>query len=236
MPSLKTITRTVGSLTQTERSAMHELMSAHYEAVTRDRFDRDLDAKDEVLILLDDRDAIRGFTTIAWNPAGVLEDGDVLFSGDTIIDRECWGTQELVRAFCRRAGEWKRQHERPLFWFLISKGHRTYLYLPLFAKRFHPHPTNKEPAWAAIAARVASSLFGDAWRAEEGLIRFPNSYGHLRDEMSAQRSGNPWVSFFLERNPGHMQGEELVCLTEMDESNLRRVALAAFREGRGGTT
>ena len=236
MPSLKTITRTVASLTLAERSAMHALMTAHYEAVPRERFDRDLAHKDEVLVLLDAEHVIRGFTTIAWNPAGLMPEGDILYSGDTIIDRACWGTQELVRAFCRRAGEWKQQHGRRLFWFLISKGHRTYLYLPLFARRFHPHPANGEPEWAGIAGRVAASLFGDAWKAEEGVIRFPSSHGHLRGEMSVRRSGNPWVSYFLFRNPGHLQGEELVCLTEMDEANLRRGALASFREGTGGRT
>lgn len=213
---------------------MHALMVAHYEEVLIERFEEDLSRKDELLMLLDEKGAIRGFTTIAWNPAGAQPEGDVLFSGDTIIDHACWGTQELVRAFCRRAGEWKKANDRRLFWFLISKGHRTYMYLPLFARRFHPHPEYRELGWEALASRVAGVLFGPAWKPEEGVIRFPTSQGRLRGPLMAERPNNPWVRFFKDRNPGHAGGEELVCITEMEESNLRRVALASFREGMKG--
>jgi len=243
MPALNAIVltssaRAAASLADGERDAMHALMTEHYEAVPRDRFDADLAGKDEVLMLHDGWGTLRGFTTLAWNPAGVFAEGDILFSGDTIIDRSCWGTQELVRAFCRRAGECRATRGRPLFWFLLSKGHRTYLYLPLFARRFHPHPEQTEPAWEELASRVARGLFGDAWKPDEGVVRFPSSHGHLRGEIAAtsqERKRNPWVRFFLERNPGYAQGEELACLTEMRADNLRRGALAAFREGLGQT-
>lgn len=236
MPPLNAIhltssVRNVASLTLMERDGMHELMTAHYEAVSRERFDKDLSAKDEVLLLHDAEATLRGFTTIVWNPTGRIDEGDILFSGDTIIDQRCWGTQELVRAFCRRAGEWKTASERPLFWFLISKGHRTYMYLPLFARRFFPHPDVVEAGWETLAGKVAAEMFGDCWKPSEGVIRFSASQGRLREELVAERVKSPWVQYFLERNPGHLHGEELVCLTEMDDSNLRRVALAAFREG-----
>ena len=243
MPALNAIVitgsaRAAATLTAAERDAMHALMTEHYEAVPRERFEADLARKDEVLMLHDGAGKLRGFTTLAWNPAGLLPEGDILFSGDTIIDRNCWGTQELVRAFCRRAGEWRANSGRPLFWFLLSKGHRTYLYLPLFARRFHPHPDQDELEWKNLAAKVAQALFGSAWKPDEGVIRFPASHGHLREEIAAtsqERGNNPWVRFFLERNPGYATGEELVCLTEMRADNLRRGALAAFREGCGET-
>ncbi len=236
---LKSSVRSVRNLTDQEKHDMYVLMSASYEAVPRARFESDLSRKDEVLILLDQDECLRGFTTLAWNPGGRFEEGDILFSGDTIIDRSCWGTQELVRAFCRRAGEWKAANQRRLFWFLISKGHRTYLYLPLFAKCFHPHPTVAEPEFATLAARVAAGLFGDSWKPDEGLIRFSSSQGHLNECLAAsslERQKNPWVNYFLEQNPNYHHGDELVCLTEMSEANLQRGALKAFREGMNNRT
>lgn len=233
-PTLQSSARPVRGLDQEEIAAMHRLMTAHYDAVPFARFEEDLTKKDEVLLLRDDGGHLRGFTTLAWNPAGPQPEGDVLFSGDTIIDRACWGTQELVKAFCRRAGEWRREHDRPLYWMLISKGYRTFLYLPLFARRFHPHPEREEPAWREIATRTAAAMFGPAWQADLGVIRFPQSHGHLRQEIAGadeKTRRNPMVRFFLERNPGHSHGEELVCLTEMSEQNLKRGALAAFRSG-----
>jgi hypothetical protein len=231
LQDMKSDARAVSSLSAGERTAMHELMGAHYEAVPRQRFEDDLAAKDEVLMLWDDQGVLRGFTTIAWNPAGLLDAGDILFSGDTIIDRACWGTQELVRAFCRRAGQWRAARDRRLFWFLISKGHRTYMYLPLFARRFHPHPAHEEPEWEMLTGQLARAMFRDFWIPDQGVIRFPESHGHLRADLATTRANNPWVRYFLTRNPGYLHGDELACLTEMDETNLRRVALAAFREG-----
>jgi hypothetical protein len=233
-PSLQGGGKAVRDLGRAEIDAMHALMTAHYHAVPRELFEGDLTKKDEVLLLHDAAGRLRGFTTLAWNPAGEFAEGDLLFSGDTIIDRECWGTQELVRAFCRHAGAWKRERARPLFWLLISKGHRTFLYLPLFAHRFHPHPEREEGEWGGIASRAAAAMFGAAWRPEQGVIRFPGSHGHLREAIAGpgdRESRNPMVRFFLERNPDYRDGVELLCLTEMSETNLKRGALAAFREG-----
>ena len=105
------------------------------------------------------------------------------------------------------------------------------MYLPLFARRFHPHPENKEVEWETLAGQVAARLFGENWKPAEGVIRFPSSLGHLSKDLAANNRDSSWFQYFEQRNPGYAQGEELVCLTEMDESNLRRGALAAFREG-----
>lgn len=220
----------VGFLTRAERDEMFALMAGHYDAVTREAFDADLGRKNEVILLHDGEEKIRGFTTIAWNPCGEMEAGDVIFSGDTVIHRDCWGTQELVKGFCRRAGQLQRQSGRKLYWFLISKGHRTYRYLPLFAKRFHPHPERVEPELERLAGEITGKMFGAAWKADEGVIRFGGSAGHLREEIAGMREGNPWAEFFMRKNPGHAGGDELVCLTEMAEGNLRRGARAAFLE------
>lgn len=221
----------VGFLAGDEWDEMFALMAGHYDGVTREAFDADLKRKDEVILLHDGGGKIRGFSTYVWNPCGEMAEGDVVFSGDTVIDRECWGTQELVKGFCRRMGERKRESDRKLFWFLISKGHRTYRYLPLFAKRFHPHPERQELLLEELAGRVAEGMFGEAWQADEGVIRFANSAGQLRGDLAGAPEGNSWVEFFMVRNPGYLRGEELVCMAEMSAGNLRKFALAAFGEG-----
>ncbi len=228
---LNSTSRIVSSLTESERDEMFALMDGHYVAMTRKVFEADLGRKDEVILLHDGEGKIRGFTTILMNPCGEMAEGDVIYSGDTVIARECWGTQELVKGFCRRAGELQRRKGRKLFWFLISKGHRTYRYLPLFAKRFYPHPEHEELVLQKLAGDIAGAMFGDAWKADEGLIRFDGNAGHLREEIAGGRDGNPWVGYFMWKNPGWARGDELVCLTEMALENLRKFARAAFLEG-----
>jgi hypothetical protein len=234
MTGLRSEVLPVGLLTQAERDEMFALLARSYEGVTPATFAEDLGRKDEVVILRDGGGGLRGFTTMAWNPVGKMAAGDVVFSGDTVIDRECWGSQELVKGFCRRLGERKARGDRKLYWFLISKGHRTYRYLPLFVKRFHPHPERREPFLEELAGSVAERMFGEAWKREEGVIRFARSAGHLRREIAGEPKRNPWVDYFIARNPGHAHGEELVCMAEMSVENLRKFALAAFREGLKG--
>lgn len=213
----------VSDLTAPQIAAMFALLSASYDCVGDGRFLHDLSWKDEIILLLDGDHQIQGFTTLVFNPNGCMNPhGDVLFSGDTIIDPAHWGSLELVQAFCRRAGEWQATHGRRLFWMLISKGHRTYLFLPLFAKRFFPHPERVEAQFEQIAHQVAERLFGSAWNRERGVIQFGKSQGQLKPDLAAtswQRRNSPMVKFFLQRNPGFEHGDEMVCLTELSAAN-----------------
>ena len=225
----------VPALSQPIRDRMFELLAANYDCVSHERFRDDLSWKDEVISLRDLSGEIQGFTTLAFNPKNLSHPaGDILFSGDTIIDPAHWGSTELVYAFCRRAAEWRSEHGRRLFWMLISKGHRTYLFLPLFAKRFFPHPERCELQLELLASAAAAELFGDAWNPHTGVLQFGESLGQLKPQLaqtSWQRRRSPMVKFFLEKNPGFASGDELVCMTELAEENLKRAALLGFQQG-----
>jgi hypothetical protein len=142
----------------------------------------------------------------------------------------------LALAFCRFAGAIKAADpEWPLYWLLISKGHRTYRYLHLFARSYHPqHDGADPPSLARLAAEVAHRRFGAAYQPALGLVRFGAAATRLRAQWHDARSTtrlSPAISYFLRRNPQHTLGDELVCLCELEPSNLRSFALKAFREG-----
>jgi hypothetical protein len=224
------------SLGAADAAAMYALYHASYEATSRARFERDLAGKDHV-IELREGDVLRGFSTlevlrldVAGGPCNVL------FSGDTVIERDFWGEHTLALAFCEFAGRLKAaQPQVPLYWFLISKGYRTYRYLSVYARRYFPHhgePT--PPAEQRLLDAMARHKFREAYDPAAGLVRFPQSQGHLRDALSGVRDGlleRPEVRFFLERNPRYAQGEELACMTELAAANLRSHALRAFEAG-----
>ncbi len=142
-----------------------------------------------------------------------------------------------MRAWCRYAGRAFAGTESgtPLFWLLISKGFRTYLYLPLFFRAFFPRrdaPT--PPAVQRVLDVLAARRFGPAYDPDAGLLRFPASLGQLRPGLAdtpAGRREDPDVRFFLQRNPGYARGEELVCLAEISPGNLRSFARRALLEG-----
>ncbi len=48
-------------------------------------------------------------------------------------------------------------------------------------------------------------------------------------EVPCGREDDPHIAFFLAQNPGHHQGDELVCLTELSPENLTAAGLRMMR-------
>jgi hypothetical protein len=238
MPQLHARVRERSALSAVEVSAMHELFDRYYEGGSREVFENDLAGKTHVIELNDDAGVLRGFSTLAvFDIDHVSQHARGIFSGDTVIDRENWGEQALARCFCRFAGSVKAQApDGALYWLLIAKGYRTYRYLPLFARRYFPAAgVTTPPAIAELLTALCRQRFGEAYDAQHGLVRLGAASGTrlrpawcgVRDDLAQQAE----VAFFLAANPNFAQGDELACLCELDESNLRSFALRAFREG-----
>jgi hypothetical protein len=220
-------------------SQMYDLYATYYDATSPSLFEEDLGDKDRVVVLRDESGMLVGFSSLAIVDATIGGRGlRAIYSGDTIIDRAHWGTQALAFTWLRFAGTIKAQApERPLYWFLIVKGHRTYRYLSAFSIDFYPHWQMPTPASAgAIMRQLASQRFDEAYDSERGIVSFDRSRGHLRPMWAAverEEAARPDVAFFLRSNPGYTQGDELVCLTELSCNNLRPLARRVFEQGLG---
>ena len=215
--------------------AMFVLHAEYYDACERVRFEDDLASK-RYVILLDSPHGLAGFSTVAVDRYETAH-GPVLvvFSGDTIIDRAWWGDQTLSRSFARLAGALHAASpELPLYWLLISKGHRTYRYLGLFSKTYFPHHERDDPQLRSLAEQFSSARFGDDYDPARGVIRFAQSHGHLKADIAdvpAHVAARPEGAFFLARNPGYRNGDELVCLTRLCVDNLRAAVRSGFERG-----
>lgn len=214
------------------------ILERHYDSVTRDHFESDLREKSHVILLRDAGSGeVRGFSTQSVMRTDFRGTSvRAVFSGDTIIDRQSWGEQELVRGWCRFAGRLRAAEPcSPLYWFLISKGYRTYLYLPLFYRDFLPHCERETPEpEQALLDTFARHKFGECWDPRTGLIRFASSRGQLKPdlaEVAPAQLRNPHVRYFLARNPEYASGVELACLAEIAPCNMRGLAAAMVREG-----
>ena len=236
---LSTQIRRAHELTESDIDCMYALYNAYYDAVSEATFVRDLRSKQYVIQLVSEGH-LRGFSTIALI-SSVVADRPVraIFSGDTIIHHDAWGEQSLAIEFCKFAGRtFALNPATPLYWFLISKGHRTYRYLRSFAKKYYPHHfLNTPPEIQAILDALASQRFGGNYDPVSGLVTFLQSAGHLKPEwdgMHVHLLARPEVQFFVQRNPGYFRGDELACITELSSANLRSFALRAFNRGRLG--
>ncbi len=237
MPHLNAEVLDVRSLDQSVREAMFTLFSGHYSGTSRARFERDLSEKDSVILLRDDTGKVCGFSTLMTFPfRHEGRDLRIVFSGDTIIERAHWGSQSFSYAWIRHIGKLARQApEVPLFWLLIVKGHRTYRYLPAFGLRFVPDWRGDEDSrLMKLRDAVAASRFGIAYDATTGLVRHAPSQGHLLPEyadISERERKRADVRYFLKRNPGYAQGDELVCLCELGPGNMRPLTRRLFVQG-----
>lgn len=229
----------VSALTQSVRDEMYALFARHYAATNRQRFESDLAAKDRVVMLRDSVRQLRGFSTLAVSALNISDTSlRVVFSGDTIIDPRSWGSQAFAFAWIRLIGRIAAEApDLPLYWLLIVKGHRTYRYLPTFGLRFVPDwRTPDDPRLVALRNAIAEHYFGADYDARRGIVTYRSSRGHLGPALAhptARECARDDVRFFLERNPGYVKGDELVCLCALTLGNMRPLTRRLFLQGFG---
>ncbi len=232
--SLRATTVECADLSLNEIEQMFELYSACYQDTCRIRFGHDLDDKTHCVILRDAGDRIVGFTTLKlFEMLWQNQLKRFVFSGDTIIDPEHWGSQQLTFAWSRLVGDlWRQRPQVPFYWFLICKGHRTYRYLRAMILNYAPCAGQvTAPGVQALMDHLATTHFGDAYDSTAGLLRFQTPQGRLVPtlaEVPENHSRLEEVAYFLERNPGYANGDELVCLCQLTPENLRPFARRLF--------
>jgi hypothetical protein len=207
--------------------AMHALMARHYDGIERRKFLADLAEKDGALVLRDPSEAIQGFSTyVVHAVAGGGEAGPsrLLFSGDTIVDARWWGQVVTLRMLGSLFAKLLEEPGGPLYWLLLSKGIRTYLLLPLLFRRFSPGGgLGPGSAEQRLLERFATRRYGVEFDARASVVRPASPSDRLKPEWAEvpdARRADPHVRFFLERNPGHAAGEELVSIARVDAANL----------------
>ena len=214
---------------------MYALCARHFVGVTRDSFRADLAGKNWVL-LLEENGALAGFSTLRYYAARHRGSAiRVVYSGDTIVDPRAWGRSVLSAAWIGAVRRLHREHANErLWWLLLVSGFRTYRFLPLFWREFHPRFDGElRTAARALRDALAAERLGSSFRAREGIARLPHPMV-LRPALRRippERLSDPHVAFFLERNPGHAAGDELVCLTEISPDNLTPAGRRTWEAG-----
>ena len=244
MSSLRHTLRARASLTPEERARMLALMQLCYDNVDPARFGADLDNKRDVIVLVDATlpagpGRIMGFSTVRIAEE-TLEGRrvDILFSGDTVIHPDCWGTKALQWGFLAYTLRHKlRRLHRPLYWLLLSKGYKTYLLLANNFPTAFPHRAHAAPpALVALRDKVAREWWGEAYDPSTSILSYPDARDRVRSGVAALDAAtlaHPDVAFFVEKNPGWSQGDELVCFAEIDFALATRWLRKTARRGLG---
>ena len=213
----------IQSLTESEKMRMLLLMRGYYNGMTEEAFASDLSKKTGVFLLRDTgSQEIQGFSTVLVQQL-TLGDRSCqgVFSGDTIVAKEYWGQRALQRSFALYMFMLKlKRPTEPLFWFLMSKGYKTYL---LLANNFFIHyPRFDRPIPASIKRVMDlfySGLFSEKYDASTGLITFSGETCRLRSGVAEITDelvrANPRIAYFQKANPQWTEGTELACVAKL---------------------
>ncbi len=199
---------------------MWSVFEGYYDDVDRGRFEADLARKERVILLVDAQ-RIVGFSTMTRVRGEI--DGKpyiAMYSGDTIVERPYWGETALQRIFGWTVFKfWLSNLGTPTYWFLISKGYKTYLLLTRnWVNRWPAHGSELPPFEGAVMDDLCTRLFASAWKPDRGLVIFDEPMGRLKPGVvdSGKLPDDADVDYFVSRNPGHARGDELACLGRFD--------------------
>jgi len=223
--------------------SMFLLMKNHYENMKKDKFLKDLYDKNDIFLLFEN-DELKGFSTIKKMELNIENEKETVngkivgfFSGDTIIEKGfSWGIEfqkEWIK-YCLLESEKNMKNGVKTYWFLISKGIKTYMYLPTYFKKFCPKADYTENEMEKkIKDIYAEKIYGNRYNKENGIVKNDGTNDFLRENvvvLSEKQLRNKNVQFFLEKNPSYQKGDELVCLAEISFENLTNLGKRVLKE------
>lgn len=226
-----------GEVDEETQIAMYELFSKQFENVSFEQFLEDLDQKNWVLLLRGDDGVLSGFSSMHIYDVTVDNRNlTVVYSGDTVVDSESWGDSALSYYWMGAIDYLRRLHRKErLYWFLLVSGFRTYRFLPVYSQFFFPrYDQSTTEDIQRIMDVIASARFGDRYDAQTGIVHL-GVPAILKDGyrgIPENRLKDPHIAFFAVKNPGHEEGDELVCFAELSEDKFTRLGRRMLMKGR----
>lgn len=210
----------ISDLDENQKEDMFKVFNKYYDNVSFKQFRNDLSEKDAVFLLLDKKEnIIRGFSTIVEiNVNGYIG----VFSGDTIIEKQFWGQGTLGVAFLKYLFLKKlRNPFKKLYWYLISKGFKTYLLMANnFPNHWPRHEKEMDTKHQDILDTFSMTLYPEDYVQKKGIISFKNkAKDSLKDCVAPiseeMKLTNKRINYFATKNEGWQKGDELCCIAEM---------------------
>jgi hypothetical protein len=218
----------VDKITNEDVKVMHNVFVKYYYNADYKTFVKDLKKKTgAILIKKIDDGTIVGFSTIGLIEKEINQQKCMgIFSGDTVIEKEYWGLPNLQTAFLRFMIKTRIKHPFVNFyWFLISKGYKTYLLMANNWADYYPRYNHRDDdKRKAIVKTFSNHLFEGFYDEQTGLLKFGEGYQKLKEGVAEidddLKQKYPKISFFEEVNPTWREGTELPCLGDISWSFL----------------
>src|SRR5689334_16827809 len=120
-----TVTIARDDLSTSDRDAMFALLARHFAGVTREQFEKDLAGKSHAILIQRESQLVGFSTLLAYETEFDGAPVSVVYSGDTIVAPEAWGTTSLFRAWIECVRGLRREFPRgKYYWLLLTSGFR----------------------------------------------------------------------------------------------------------------
>ena len=156
-----------------------------------------------------------------------------VISTSHVLIRENWRGRNLLQGLGLRTflATRLRYPLRPIYWFFDTFSYKSYLLLPRNFSQFWPRHDEPTPQFAgALIDQLATELYGPAWRPAYG-IAVRSGQKRLRPvaaPLVLTPDSNADLQFFATANPGHAEGDVLICLCPLTLANWLSVARRAL--------
>lgn len=230
---LKSSVIKISELTENNIESMFNLMSKYYANLKKDNFFSDLEDKEDIIILKDNKGAIKGFSSIVIQDLFINNERvKLLFSGDTVIHSEYWGDTDIRRTWLEYAYKQMDLFDEKFYWLLFSKGYKTYKYLPVFFTDFYPRFDKQTPEFEQkIIDAYGYKYYPDNYNVEKGVIEMNQKKDYLKDwvaEIPEGKLKDKNIEFFMQKNPDYKLGNELICLTRITADNFTKAGMKVY--------
>jgi hypothetical protein len=148
----------------------------------------------------------------------------IIFTSSVVADERFRGRNLILRTGLRLLVREKlRRPLAPAYWLFDTFSYKSYLLLARNLSEFWPRREQVTPAaTAAFIDRLATDRYGTDWDRATGVVR-RSGYKQLRPHtapVEGKLRSDPDISFFEAANPGHRDGDMLVCLAPLTVRNL----------------
>ncbi len=124
---------------------------------------------------------------------------------------------------------------RPIYWFFDTFSYKSYLLLPRNFRTYwprHEQPTPEDQG--ALIDQLATETYGPGWRPARGVV-VRSGRKRLLDTtapLTPAEMADADIRFFAQANPGHAEGDMLVCLCPLTLTNWLSVGRKALERRR----
>jgi hypothetical protein len=155
----------------------------------------------------------------------------LIFTSHAIVDERYRGQNLMQRAGARTYLRSCLRHPlRRKFWVFDTFSYRSYLLLPRNLHEFWPRRDRATPDWhAGLMEHYGAMKYGEDWH--QGVVH-RSAHKRLLPQtatLAPEMLRNPDLAFFSRMNPGHAEGDMLLCLCPLTFANWWGIVSQAIR-------